>query len=94
VASPIEIRAHREEGGVNVSVVDRGQGVPEEEKELIFERFYRSSHAPRLAGGAGLGLTVCKRLIEAQEGHVWARPSEYGGLEVGFFLPEYQEEAK
>ena len=89
---PILIRGRRADGGVDVSVVDRGPGIASEETELIFERFYRSNEAPRLASGAGLGLTVCKRLIEAQEGRVWARPNDFGGLEVGFFLPLYQEE--
>ncbi|HET9475937.1 MAG TPA: PAS domain S-box protein [Dehalococcoidia bacterium] len=92
--TPIEVRAHGVEGGVDVSVVDRGPGVAPGEAELIFERFYRSDEAPRLASGAGLGLTVCKRLIEAQEGRVWARPNEFGGLEAGFFLPFYQEETQ
>jgi signal transduction histidine kinase len=77
---------------VEVSVLDRGSGVAPEETEQIFERFYRSGAAPRLANGAGLGLTVCKRLIEAQAGHVWAHPNEFGGLEVGFTLPIYEED--
>jgi K+-sensing histidine kinase KdpD len=88
----IDIRVRRGEGGVDVSVLDRGSGVAPEETEQIFERFYRSDAAPRRASGAGLGLTVCKRLIEAQNGHVWARPNEFGGLEVGFTLPIYEED--
>jgi PAS domain S-box-containing protein len=88
----IDIRVRRGEGGVEVSVLDRGSGVAPEETEQIFERFYRSGAAPRLANGAGLGLTVCKRLIEAQAGHVWAHPNEFGGLEVGFTLPIYEED--
>jgi two-component system sensor histidine kinase KdpD len=93
--SPIDVRARRADGGVDVSVVDRGPGIAPEETELIFERFYRSHGAPRLASGAGLGLTVCKRLIEAQQGRVWARPNEEGqGLEVGFFLPVCEEDTR
>ena len=89
---PIEVRARHVDGSVEVSVSDRGPGVDEGEAELIFERFYRSADALGPAKGLGLGLTVCKRLIEAQSGHVWARPNQGGGLEVGFQLPIYGEE--
>ncbi len=93
VDKPIDISARAVDGGVDVSVRDHGPGIGEDEVDLIFERFYRSSKTSSQTG-AGLGLTVCKRLIEAQSGRVWARNHEQGGLEVGFFLPYYKEAAK
>jgi signal transduction histidine kinase len=90
--APIEVVLRASAGGAEVAVLDRGFGVSTEEAERIFERFYRSDRTSRLAGGAGLGLAVCKRLVEAMGGEVWARPREGGGLEVGFSLPAYREE--
>jgi signal transduction histidine kinase len=90
--APIEVVLHAEPDGASVRVLDRGFGVAEGEATRIFERFYRSDRTAKLASGAGLGLAVCKRLVEAMEGEVWALPREGGGLEVGFRLPAYQVE--
>ena len=90
--SPIEVTAHQVNGTVEISVLDHGVGIAEDEAEMIFERFYRSDKTSGRAKGMGLGLTVCKRLVEAQSGQVWARPKLDGGLEVGFQLPAYREE--
>jgi PAS domain S-box-containing protein len=89
--SVIEVHLRAAAGRVDVLVMDRGFGVPEDEAERIFERFYRSERTSGLAGGAGMGLAVCKRLIEAMSGEIWARSREGGGLEVGFSLPLYEE---
>lgn len=89
---PIEVDLRATpEGGVAVRVLDRGFGIGEDEVERIFERFYRSDRTAKLAGGAGMGLAVCKRLIEAMGGQIWARSRSAGGLEVGFSLPPYEE---
>lgn len=53
----------------------------------LFEPYFRSSNTPDSAGGLGLGLSVCKRLIEAQGGRVWARRCEPRGMEFGIALP-------
>ena len=88
----IEVAVSGCEGGATIRVLDRGFGIDSEEANRIFERFYRSDRTSRLAGGAGLGLAVCKRLVEAMSGEIWAKPREGGGLEVGLRLPAYQEE--
>ena len=86
--SPVELRvAHNTEGELVISVLDRGPGIPEEEEEAVFERFYRSRQTPRRARGMGMGLTVCRRLVEAQRGRIWLAPRDGGGLEVSFTLP-------
>lgn len=92
--SPIEVVLREQPTGASVHVLDRGFGVGEGEASRIFERFYRSDRTAKLASGAGLGLAVCKRLVEAMEGEVWARPREGGGLEVGFRLPTYRVEGE
>lgn len=84
---PIRIEAERTgPSEVTVSVLDRGQGLTPEEMEVIFERFYRSPGTARQAAGLGIGLTVCKRLVEAQGGRIWADHREGGGLSMRFAL--------
>jgi signal transduction histidine kinase len=84
---PIEVAASSNADSVEVRVLDSGPGIAPEELNLIFNSFYRSSTTPRGVPGKGLGLTVCKRLIEAHGGSIWARNRPAGGLEVGFSLP-------
>ncbi|MBF6599194.1 MAG: PAS domain S-box protein [Dehalococcoidia bacterium] len=88
------VQASREDGCVAVRVLDQGPGIPEDEMSQIFRAFYRSPRTSAQAPGAGIGLAVCKRLIEAQGGRIWARPREHGGAEFGFTLPEEVEETK
>ncbi len=90
--APIEVVLSAHPEGAAVCVLDRGFGVGDGEASRIFERFYRSERTAKLASGAGLGLAVCKRLVEAMQGEVWAKPREGGGLEVGFRLPAYNVE--
>jgi K+-sensing histidine kinase KdpD len=87
----IEIVSYMQDRDAVISVMDRGPGIPLEEVDLIFERFYRSQGTAKKAGGAGIGLTVCKRLVEAQNGIIWAEPREGGGLIVSFSLPRYMD---
>jgi signal transduction histidine kinase len=89
---PIEVRASSAgERGVRISVLDRGMGIEPHEVDLIFERFYRSERTE--APGLGMGLTVCRRLVEALSGQIWATPREGGGLEVSFEIPVWQAAA-
>jgi len=87
----IELTARLDGENVVTSVLDRGPGISASEMDLIFERFYRSSGTAKQAGGAGIGLTVCKRLVEAQNGAIWAETRDGGGLVVSFSLPLYAD---
>lgn len=64
-----------------VSVTDQGQPIPEEEAEHLFDRFYRSRDLAD--GGSGLGLSICKGLVEAHGGRIWIE----GGKTFRFSLP-------
>lgn len=66
---------------VRVQVMDRGQGVPEEERERIFKSFYS------LDGHTGLGLAICRGIIEAHHGRIWVEPAPQGGACFVFVLP-------
>ena len=84
---PIDIEISHGDDGLCVCVLDRGIGVPADEIEHVFTAFYRSPRTAERAQGVGIGLAVCKRLIEAQGGRVWARARDGGGTEFGFCLP-------
>ncbi len=82
----VAARAGVAEGAVEVS--DSGPGIPEEELPYVFERFYRVDRSrTRATGGAGLGLTIVKTLVEAHGGRVWARSRPGEGSTFGFALP-------
>lgn len=85
------IEAERGQGEVVVRVLDHGPGFPIEERDRLFELFYRSPGTATTAGGAGIGLFVCARLVRAMGGRIWAAPRETGGAEFGFALPELEE---
>jgi signal transduction histidine kinase len=78
---------------VSVSVIDEGIGIPEEEKEAIFESFRQSSRTNTGAGGTGLGLAICRGIIEAHNGTIWADNNDSGkGACVTFCIPAAMEE--
>lgn len=86
--SPIEISAVEQSGDVLVSVADSGPGIPGEYLERIFDKFYRVSGAKQKGTmGTGLGLAVCRGLIEAHGGHIWAENRQGGGAVFRFTLP-------
>jgi signal transduction histidine kinase len=91
--TPIEVVARADGDSVEIVVRDRGEQMDPAELEQFFEPFFRSSRA-RHVSGAGLGLTVCRRLVEAQSGRIWAKQRDGGGLEIGFSLPIAEDEAE
>ena len=75
-------------GFVRVSVSDTGPGMEREALDAVFERFYRLDPSrARATGGAGLGLTIAKQLIEAQDGRIWAESEPGQGSTFIFELP-------
>jgi two-component system sensor histidine kinase MprB len=78
----IEVTIHN--GALTVS--DRGIGIPDDEMQLIFERFHRSA-ASRSMPGSGLGLSIVADFAHAHDGSVFARNRIGGGSEIGFSLP-------
>jgi signal transduction histidine kinase len=76
--------------GVAVRVRDRGPGIDPREAEAIFDPFFRSPRTAKMAGGAGIGLYVSRRLVGAMNGRMWAAPGPAGGSEFSFVLPRYR----
>lgn len=79
--------------GVAVSVRDTGPGIDPEEAERIFDPFFRSPSTAGLASGAGIGLYVTRRLVDAMGGRITAGSADGGGSEFTFVLPPYAETA-
>jgi PAS domain S-box-containing protein len=87
-ADAIEVVLRRTEAGwPEVRVLDHGIGFDSTDLRQLFTPFYRTEAAMRFATGMGLGLAVCKRIIEAQGGTIVARAREGGGSEFAFSLP-------
>jgi len=84
--SPLELSAAREGEGILFLVEDRGPGVPPEERERIFGRFFRGSGGRR-AAGTGLGLWICRGFAEALGGGVAFEPRPGGGSRFLLRLP-------
>jgi two-component system, OmpR family, sensor histidine kinase VicK len=73
---------------VLLSVCDEGQGIPSDKLESIFERFQQvDSSDSRRKGGTGLGLTICRNIIEQHEGKIWAESTLGKGSTFSFTLP-------
>ena len=77
----------QEKKHVQISVIDRGPGVPEDELQLIFEPFFRSTRTQKSTHGYGLGLTIARRIVEAHGGTIRAFNRIDGGLCVNISLP-------
>ena len=91
LGAPVTVRVEPGDREVVVRVLDEGIGITPEDTERVFELFYRASDASLQASGAGIGLFVCRQLVEAMGGRIWARPRDEGGTEVGFALPAHSE---
>ena len=78
----------REDGFVEVSVTDQGEGIPPEHLPRIFERFYRVDSArSRENGGTGLGLSIVKHLVQEMGGDVWVDSAPGRGFTFRFTVP-------
>jgi len=81
----IEVTASASADGILCEIADRGPGLPPGEEEQIFDKFYRADSARE--GGVGLGLTICRGIIEAHGGRIWAENRSGGGALFRFTLP-------
>ena len=104
--STVRVALSAEDGGVALRVVDQGPGVAEADRTRLFELFYRAPDAMRQTAGAGIGLFVCRELIHAMGGRVWASNADetaaadsggsgadaMRGAQFGFWLPTAEDD--
>jgi two-component system, OmpR family, sensor histidine kinase KdpD len=84
--TPIEIVAEAGSGVVTVEVADRGPGFAPGDDERVFEKFYRGREKAGRSG-VGLGLAICRAIVEAHGGRIWAENRPGGGAVIRFTLP-------
>ena len=84
----VTVSAQVEDGKVHFTVSDQGDGIPAGELGRVFDAFYRGHHpAVRKVRGTGLGLTICKGIVEAHDGRIWAESTPGHGSRFHFTLP-------
>ena len=69
-----------------LEVTDHGPGIPAEERDKVWNRFYRTDEA-RTMQGSGLGLAIVRHIVETHAGSVFVKEADHGGAVVGFRLP-------
>src|SRR6185436_8561617 len=82
--SGVRVAAWREGSGVGIEVADEGPGLPPGDEERVFEKFYRGSSGAR---GFGLGLAICRAIVTAHGGRIWAENRSPHGAAFRFTLP-------
>jgi two-component system sensor histidine kinase KdpD len=85
--SPIDVEVSRSERDILLHVRDHGPGVDDAEAERLFERFYRGRAGSTRDGGVGLGLTICRAIVEAHGGRITIGNHPEGGAIVEVSLP-------
>ena len=89
----VTVSTRRAEDHVLLEVADTGMGIPAEDRERIFQRFYRVDKArSRAAGGTGLGLSIVQDTVRLHGGTIDVRPREGGGTVFSVSLPAWREE--
>ena len=84
----IELKAARVDGEIQLTVSDTGAGIPNDKLAYLFDEFYQVNHSlQRSHGGAGLGLAISKRFVEAHGGRIWVESEEGVGSRFSFTLP-------
>ena len=85
--SRITVKLRTSGHSVTIAVKNAGSFIPLEERERIFQRFYRSPRTASHVAGSGIGLAVAKRVVEAHHGNIWAESDEQEGTTFSLMLP-------
>lgn len=91
---PVVVRAEVEAGYLAISVQERGIGMTPEHQTHLFERFYRADATGRPVGGTGLGLTICKLIVDGHDGQIRVESTYGAGSTFTFTVPLADPEAQ
>lgn len=83
----IDVISFKKADSIVVSIRDQGAGIPGNELESIFDKFVQSSKNKSGAGGTGLGLPICREIIAAHKGRIWAENNPDIGASLSFEIP-------
>jgi PAS domain S-box-containing protein len=83
----IQVSVWRGDGRLEACVADRGPGIPAEFRDRVFERFFRIKTGAAPKPGTGLGLPICRGIVEAHGGRLWLEEREWGGACFRFSIP-------
>ncbi|MBS9462170.1 sodium:proline symporter [Flagellimonas sp. 389] len=85
----IKIQLEENDETIEVAVADNGKGIPKEEHNYIFEKFYQSKNQnTKKPQGSGFGLAICKKIIESHKGSIWADATYTDGARMVFTIPK------
>ena len=87
VGKPIRLRARVVDGFVEIKVTDQGGGIPRKDRDYVFEAFRQLERKTGVRRGAGLGLAICKGVVEAHGGRIWVQDTTQRGATIAFTLP-------
>lgn len=93
-STAVTVSTRPEDGFVRVTVRDEGPGIPPDEQPRLFQRFFRSRLVRDAAGGVGLGLTICRAIVQAQGGDIAIDSAPERGTSVHFTIPKGRELAE
>jgi two-component system sensor histidine kinase KdpD len=85
--SRVDVRVREEQCELLVTVANKGSFIPDEEREKIFQRFYRCPKSARAISGTGIGLSVVRRITEAHRGRAWVDSDRASGTTFTMALP-------
>ena len=87
----VEIQLEEKENEVVISVKDNGKGIPPDANDKIFKKFYQAdTTSTREKGGSGLGLSICKGIVEAHGGTIWMQSTPSKGTTFSFTIPKVE----
>ena len=92
--SPVRVGAATTESALNMWVEDEGPGIPPEDRERIFEKFYRGDSSSKMPSGTGLGLAVTREIVRFHNGRVWVEDVIPHGARFVISLPRQDEGAQ
>ena len=85
-SSEVQLNVHKDNKNITVSVKDKGLGISKDQLPYIFNRFFRAEKTKNLEG-VGLGLYLCRQIIQAHNGNIWAESEEGKGSTFYFSIP-------
>ena len=90
---PVSVSIGESDLGLVIRVIDRGEGIPEQFREKVFDRFYRVDNSRnKETGGSGLGLAIVKSIVDAHNGTIEIKQTEGGGATFEIHLPLTQDQ--